>query len=316
MARLLAFILFLAYQGESVAVELPLTERTVIEFADEQTAASELSKVDAFVESLSPFDRAARLRSERPVGQDEFLRFVGEEEARLLAETIGAIRDKLTPYAAHFPERILLVKTTGNEEGGAAYCRGDNVIVLPQKVLDNSPRPIGDLLLHELFHILSRNDAELRDALYAIVGFKPCPEIDLPESLKPRKITNPDAPRIEHYLEVTVDGEAVPVVPALLSSDDEYDPASGKSFFAYLTFKLLAVAPAGDRWQPRYLGSEPWLLDIADVDGFHEQIGSNTGYIIHPEEVLADNFVLLANGKRDVPSPEILERMHRVLTER
>jgi hypothetical protein len=51
------------------------------------------------------------------------------------------------------------------------------------------------------------------------------------------------------------------------------------------------------------------------VKGFHEQIGRNTGYIIHPEEVLADNFVLLVRRETDVPSPEILERMDALLIE-
>lgn len=63
------------------------------------------------------------------------------------------------------------------------------------------------------------------------------------------------------------------------------------------------------------MNNEPWLLEISDVTGYHEQIGRNTGYTIHPEEVLADNFVLLACRERDVPSPKILERRDALLIE-
>lgn len=43
-------------------------------------------------------------------------------------------------------------------------------------------------------------------------------------------------------------------------------------------------------------------------------MGRNTGYIIHPEEILADNFKLLATGAENVPSPQILEKMRVILT--
>ena len=64
---------------------------------------------------------------------------------------------------------------------------------------------------------------------------------------------------------------------------------------------------------PALVNGKPRLLDPAGVEDFHRKIGKNTGYIIHPEEVLADNFVLLAMGKKKVPTPRILEEMARLL---
>jgi hypothetical protein len=49
------------------------------------------------------------------------------------------------------------------------------------------------------------------------------------------------------------------------------------------------------------------------VSSYHEQIGRNTGYIIHPEEVLADNFALLLLGRTAVKSPHILDRLRASL---
>jgi hypothetical protein len=44
-----------------------------------------------------------------------------------------------------------------------------------------------------------------------------------------------------------------------------------------------------------------------------EQIGRNTGYVIHAEEILASNFELLVQGAPNAPSPEVLERIREVL---
>ena len=39
-------------------------------------------------------------------------------------------------------------------------------------------------------------------------------------------------------------------------------------------------------------------------------MGSNTQYIIDPEEVLADNFSLLLTGMTEgLPSPEVIQKM-------
>jgi len=42
------------------------------------------------------------------------------------------------------------------------------------------------------------------------------------------------------------------------------------------------------------------------------RLGGNTGYIIHPEETMADNFALLVIG-RPVPNPGLLQSIERVL---
>lgn len=49
------------------------------------------------------------------------------------------------------------------------------------------------------------------------------------------------------------------------------------------------------------------------MTGFLEQVGENTNYLIHPDEILADNFVLLVTGKKGVPSPEVVEKLGKVL---
>lgn len=52
------------------------------------------------------------------------------------------------------------------------------------------------------------------------------------------------------------------------------------------------------------------------VAGLAEQIGRNTSYVIHAEEILAANFELLVQGASNAPSPEMLARIRAVLASR
>jgi hypothetical protein len=274
---------------------------------------------DAFVRSLSPFDRQVRLRSEKPVSEARFLSFVTaqvlpwrESETAKLEEVLAAVRGKLSGLKPLLPEKILLVKTTGREEGGAPYTRG-HAVILPEREMTGSAEQLERLLLHELFHILSRHLPRVRAELYRIIGFERRGEIALPPELRRRKITNPDAPRVDVTVEVTSGGKPVTVAPVLFSSTPAYDARKGGGIFRYLTFKLLVVEKRGERWAYRPRDGKPLLLDASRLPSYHDKIGRNTSYIIHPEEVLAENFVLLVQGKKDLPTPRIVGEMRRVL---
>jgi hypothetical protein len=203
----------------------------------------------------------------------------------------------------------LFIKTNGKEEGNAAYTRG-NGIVVPESKLRQNTDVIVRLLSHELFHVLSRHHPALKESLYKVIGFEKCPEVVLPKSWM--RITNPDAPVNDHWIAVKRDGEEVRMVPVLLASAPAYDVKRGGEFFNYLTFKLMVLEKDT---RIGAAGREPALLDVQEVTGFFEQIGQNTQYIIHPEEILAENFALIVSEAKDVRSPEILNKMKARLRE-
>ena len=299
----------------------PLVPGTVLKFADIDQASAALANVDAFFESMSPFDRSARLMTREPVGLEEFQTFASSQarpwnvaERTSILEAARGVGTKLIPFHLPLPAEIVLVKTTGKEEGDAAYCRGRNVIVLPVRKLGGSRDQLENLLAHELFHILSRNHPGLRTSLYGAVGFKLCSPIELPARLSDRKITNPDAPGIEHYINVRINQNEHPVVPVLFSNTAQFEADSGKTFFDYLTLNLMVIERLDGNWRPSIRDGKPWLIEIKDAENFHEQVGRNTGYIIHPEEIIADNFVMMINDRRDVPNPEILRKIRQILT--
>ncbi len=305
----------------SRAGDIALTKTSTLRFADVRAAQQVLAAEDKFVRALSRFDLDSRL-GKLDADRDEFRRFIAAQalpwEARQVEKLVkiaADIRAQLADLPLPLPDEILLIRTTGKEEGSAAYCRGDNAIVLPTAYVERRSAPqLKRTLIHELFHILSRNNPDLRKRLYAIVGFKRCPEVAYPASLRDRKITNPDAPTLEHYIEIDVDGTWTKTVPVLYASADRYDPAKGGPFFRYLQFRLMAVAEKNGRWAAVTRNGEPLLIDPKSNASFHHQIGKNTGYIIHPDEILADNFVHLVERSKDLPTPKIVEQMRTELS--
>jgi hypothetical protein len=289
-----------------------------IELASIETARTVLGTRDEFVTRLSPFDRAARLQAAGDVSEAEYLAFTtaaarewsNDERARLTA-AFAAIEPQLAALLPELDEPILIVKTSGEEEGGAGYTRA-NAVMLPQAMADG--RELQRTLAHEIFHVASRNHPDMRRALYRAIGFEECGEVVLPAALAVRKMTNPDAPINEHCIEIAVDGAKVWGMPILLARQERFDPAAGIPFFGYLTLSMLLVDRGSSPAQPVLRDGAPALVPMNRVQGYFEQVGRNTNYIIHAEEILASNFERLVLGEQGAPSPEVLARIRAELT--
>jgi hypothetical protein len=185
-------------------------------FASASEGRKILAAKDDFIQRLSPFDRSARMKVDRAVSEDEFVAFVEknavewtEDDMQTVERAIKKLQPLLRALPLSFPPIIQLIKTSGAEEGNAAYTR-TTAIILPKAEFAKSDVNLEKLVCHELFHLLSRKNPELRDKLYAVIGFTKCHEIALPPDLRSRKITNPDAPRNEHYIRLESERTAVP----------------------------------------------------------------------------------------------------------
>ena len=316
-ASLLYVVLVLAFAGPAAAKEPPLRGPSFF-FANIEQGRQILTNRDDFVLALSPFDRAARMKTDLQISEKDYLDFVARnvldwnaDERELAQSALTELQPRLGALALPFPESILLIKTTGAEEGGAEYTRA-NAIVLAQSALKKAQR--GNLqatIAHELFHVLSRENPALKERLYAVIGFQSCGEITFPRELAERKITNPDAPRNDHCIRLKLGDESLWAVPILFSSSAHYDMARGGEFFQYLNLQFLVVErkDEGPGAKATYDTSHPRLLSAEQVSGFYEQVGRNTSYIIHPEEILADNFKMLLLQEKHVSSPEILQKL-------
>lgn len=301
----------------TAAADIPLGADTVARFADVADGVRALTVRDDFIQNLSPFDRQVLVRTDRDVSEAEFLEFVSRHvlpwtaaEIDQLTPLLADLAKKLAPWKLALPGVVLLVKTDGQECAHAAYCRGA-AIVLPLRIL-RGPR-LQHILPHELFHVWSSHNAEPRQALYRSIGFERTNVVPLPPALAARKITNPDAPLNNQFITVTQDGRQMELMPILFSKLPRYDVARGGTLFDYLQFKLMALENNDGTRRPLVMGDQPVLLEPASVPGFNEQVGRNTKYLIHPEEILADNFVFLVEGRINLPSPRVVEQMGRIL---
>jgi hypothetical protein len=315
---LLGILAALRCGASASAQDVPFHNGTVVKFASTAQGMEILSKRDRFLNSLSAFDRQSRVETDKEVSEQDFLEFIrshvrpwADSERVKLSTVIASLQQKMAALKLPFPQAVWLVKTTGREEGNAAYCRG-TAIVLPQDKVQGNESELERLLAHELFHILSANDSEFRAKCYKAIGFRIVLPIEFPPTLQARKITNPDGPSLDALIDVMLEGEVCSAVP-ILYSERTFDASAGGPFFKYVTFRLLIVEEQGGKWRPRLRDGQPWLVTPGKVPDFGRQIGANTGYIIHPDEILADNFVHLVFQTPGLRSPEVIERLRESL---
>ncbi len=297
-----------------------LTRTTEVRFATPEEGRAVLTADDPFTASLSRFDLQCRLKTDKDVTLADWKQFVAEHvrpwepaEIDTITQSLERLRNRLADLRLPLPSPLRLVRTTGDEESNAAYTRGTS-IVLPTKVMKYDSTQLDRLLAHELFHLLSRQDAAARAKLYPIIGFELCEPIELPPSLAPRRITNPDAPLIDCTISLkTKDGQIVTAAPVLYSQSKQYEAQRGASLFQAFVFRLLVVQRKSNRWQPVLVKDQPIVINPREEPEFYEKVGQNTNYIIHPDEILADNFVRLVMHDEAVPTPRIIDQMRRVL---
>lgn len=286
------------------------------QFASLEKAKELLSQEDEFTESWSQFDIDSRCAKQNST-KEELFKLISENARAWTTEEEGKIKAilknvdgliKEQGYNIAIPEEVFLVKTTGLEEGGAeGYTRG-KYIVLKDNIIDKPNEMLQSLIIHELFHVLTRNNPEFRADMYQIIGFGLMPKIDYPAKIKHLRITNPDAPQTDSYISLEVDSQKMDYMMVLYSKGD-YE---GGSFFQYLQVGFLQLE--GDSTKNVVLKEkEPTIYPMMEVKGFFEQVGRNTQYIIHPEEILAENFVLAILNEKELSDQAIVDEIKKKL---
>jgi hypothetical protein len=296
--------------------QFPLGPGTTVQLAGVEQGRAILGQPDEYFTRMSAFDRMLRMRTQAEVSgaeyRDAVMRNVTrwpDEDRRLIASALSALAAKLEGLRLQLPPRVWVVRTTGIGEVGDAYTRA-NAIVLPARNLKGAPDRLQALLAHELFHLMTRYDARFREQAYRTIGFRIAEHVELPPSISPRRLTNPDALRNDAYVELTFESRPIRAVPVLLTRFERFDPKIGHDIADYWMMRLMVVEGVDGerRMKPVIESGEPVLLDTSQVQGFFEQVGTNTRYIVHPEEILADHFALMAMG---APSrqPEFIDRL-------
>lgn len=298
-----------------------LRSGTTVRFTTVEEGVKAIRERDEFVERLSPFDRSARMKVEGETKTEAFLDFVSaqvrpwtETEAQTLRDMLASLKLRLEWVKVPWPAEILFIKTSNDDEGGNPYTRG-SFIVLQERMLNGPGAKLDHVVPHELFHVLSRHNPSIRGKLYGIVGFELCNELSLPDSVAARRVTNPDAPRMDVMIEVEQQGRKLRVAPVLLSKVEKYSLADARPFpMGYLDFKFAELEEESGKMRIKSTNGSPVLLDPMSIKGFFEKVGRNTPYVIHPEEILADNFVIAVNEPSNIPTPRVVKELKAVLS--
>ena len=241
------------------------------------------------------------------------------EEKDAVAHGMKLIEDTFANRGWVLPplETIVFIKTTMAEENYVmGYTHGTQVYL--GNFLDSyfsgnytASKPLPDgfctLLAHELFHCLTRCNPDFRAQMYSLIHFTIAQnDYALPPSVWEYYIANPDVEHHNSWATFTVDGKEIDCFTAFVTT--KHFENKGEHFFKYGTTVLVPVD-----------GSDVYYSKD-QASNFDAVFGTNTGYVIDPEECMADNFsyavIYGLNGLsgEGYDNPEIIEGIFEILS--
>ena len=295
---------------------------TTVRFAGVAEAQRVLSADDEWMQATGDFQRQAVMGADSAVTTAAFKRWNAEaarpwapEQRARWMRTLASLAPRFAELRVPLPKQVLLIHSNGQESANAPYTRA-NAVVLPTQAMQQGYSD-ADLMAHELFHVVSRHAPALADALYAAVGFEPTPPLAWPTAWVAIRMANPDAPNNRHAMRLSGNGSSARVMPVLVAARTTLNKAAGETFFSVMDVRLLEVEPAADgrSMQAVQRDGQPVWQPLQASREYLSRLGGNTGYVIHPEEALADNFAFLCSG-RSVRNADLLKRIESILRER
>ena len=203
-------------------------------------------------------------------------------------------------------DEIVMIKTTMKEEyGAAAYTHGTQIYI-QDKLLEEATKDeelagyTKVVLWHELFHCLTRCNPGFRADMYKLIHFTVADkDYAIPPKVFEYHISNPDVEHHNSYATFRIDGKDIDCFTDFITT--EHFRKEGDSFFDTATTALIPTDGSDSYYTPE------------QAENFDEVFGTNTEYVVDPEECMADNFsfaMYFGTEGRDgkgYPNPEIIE---------
>lgn len=283
------------------------TESTdIVTFVDSLGASKAIVEddIDGFFDNISIVDMAIQLKTEktfvsRASALKEYKSYLATEvldwtdtEKILMNEIFDSIQTQVNRVNPKLmPKDIRLVKIKTTHYGpDVYYTRGHNIMI-PENALtrQGAREMLEPVMIHEVFHLISRYDKPLREKIYALIGFFPHNQkLDMPKTIRDRWLTNPDGVSTEYYIQLRDEEKMAKAIPLILSNKENFT-AENPTFFSYLQFDLFELDESNGTI--KHGDNLSTTLTDGMMPGFFEQIKDNTQYIIHPDEISADNFI-------------------------
>lgn len=314
-----------ALPGATAAAEFTGLRGTRVRFASVDEARQLLATPDDWLRVTGDVQRRTLMGRDTPASLEDFARWQADNVLPWTADTLARWQKALAQLAPRLnaldlplPPVLLLVRSTGQESAQTPHTRA-NAIVLPEQA-DLQGFSDSELLAHELFHVLSRAQPALATRLYALLGFEPVGELRWPPAWGELRIADADAPHLRHAMKLHAAGPGGAerwVMPVVVAARTRADRAKGETIEHLMDTRLLLVEPgaAGEATQPLLQHGQPQWLTLQQAPEYLQRLGGNTDYVLHPEETMADNFMLWVSG-RTVPNPALLRQLAQVLRTR
>lgn len=291
--------------GDAAAAKAEAETQISYEFADREEGIALLKSNTEYYENFSQNDLNYRLQKEGGT-LEEWLDFAekqvvefSDEEKEGIDRAMEDIEGILAENGYTLPEleEVKLVKTTMAEECDAgAYTHGTQIYI-GETLLEGAVSEDESffqyftwVMCHELFHCMTRSDAQFREDMYGIIGFTVQEEdFEISDTVLDVLISNPDVEHRNSYATFTINGEKKDCFTVMIAEPF----AEGRtSFFDTMNTGLVPIDDLDT------------LYTKEDASDFWEVFGENTDYVIDPEECLADNFANALVYGKTAPSGE------------
>lgn len=241
-----------------------------------------------------PFpDRSSAVRAYRSFLGSQVSEWTVQEKDSMLQvfQKVKKLCDAVSPRL--FPAGISLIKMKTGTYGRDVYFTRGKHILIPENIFEqvNMERQL-PVMLHEVFHIVSRYNKSLRHDLYKMIGFVPMPHpVKYDETLAGKVLTNPDGVSRDYGIILYDFKDTMLAIPVIQSKFAGFRP-DVPSFFDYVSFDLYAVDCNDSNCITKLNAKGKTSVPPSCTSVFFQKIRDNTQYIIHPDEIMADNFML------------------------
>lgn len=322
---LLSFCFLLACRTDKKNTEIQLSGTQKVFLLDSLAASNAIVRddIEKFFDKIQPVDMMIQMKRpydstvKREVILSDYKTFIQQDiedftakESEFLVKVMSEAYDLCNSVSIKiFPVEIKLIKTKGKHYGDDTYYTRENLIIIPKAAL---VKPNYDeflkVMLHEISHIYTRTNPTMKAELYATIGFKRIAQkLEINDSLRQRILMNPDGIDENWATTLTLDGGkeafAVPIIYANEVSFKKEKP----DFFQYLGWNYYEITPSvsGNNLTVQTVGKmqKSTLSTVGINELFKAKF--NTDYIIHPDEIIADNFAitLLSHKNPNIVAP-------------
>lgn len=286
-------------------------DRLGFRFADAKEAAELLLSNRDYYDNLNQMDLDYRMQkkgatlAELEAHAAKQTRDFTPEEKDILTGIMAEIEQncRLRGYTLPVMDNIVFAQTTMHEECDAMGYTHGTQIYLGEAFFEQDHANMLYVAAHEVFHCLTRNDPDFREAMYRILGFTVVEkDFDFGPKVRNAMISNPDVEHHNSYASFSIGGKMMDCAVVFTTRQPFKKP--GDSFF---TDMMTGLVPIDDL---------SFMYDSNEASNFWDVFGRNTAYVIDPEETLADNFaltVLYGPEGLEYSTPEIIRAIDTFL---